>query len=216
MATTLGQLAGFLDEHDLRYRVDGEESVIMIAFACPPDEHEYKTPDGDAMVRLVIRLAENGELLSIFSPNAWNIDDCPDKGIILECIPAIQSQYKMLRFDFDPADGELRPHIDLLLEDSTLTSRQFHRLIQGLIESVRRFDRVIRPAMDTGEVWYALRDSPKPFGSPADELWRLNELTDRAGGFDESEKLIGGGDADADGTDTTPDSDGCDGNGNSG
>lgn len=216
MATALGQLAAFLDEHYLRYKVDSEESAITMAFACPPDEDEYKTPHGDAMVRLVIRLAEDGEFLSIFSPNAWNIVDCPDKEIILECIPAIQSQYKMLRFDFDPADGELRPKIDLPLEDATLTSRQFHRMIQGLIESVRRFDRVIRPAMDTGEVLYVLRDSPKPFVSPADELWQLNELNVRAGGFDEFEKLIGDGDADADGTDTTPDSDGCDGDGASG
>jgi len=215
MATTLGQLAGFLDEHDLRYEVDSEESAIIVAFACPPDEDEYKTPDGDAMVRLVIRLAEDGEFLSIFSPNAWNLDDCPYKEIILECIPAIQSQYKMLRFDFDPADGELRPNIDLPLEDATLTSRQFHRMIQGLIESVRRFDRVIRPAMETGEVLFALRDSPKPFMSPADELLRLNELTDSAG-FDEFEKRIGGGDADADGTDTAPDSDGWDGDSNYG
>jgi hypothetical protein len=40
MATTLGQLAGFLDEHHLRNEGDSDESATIVAFTCPPDDHD--------------------------------------------------------------------------------------------------------------------------------------------------------------------------------
>jgi len=191
MATRLEELAGFLDEYNLNYEIDKDRSAILIAFACPPEGGGYKTPDGDASVRLVIRLVEDGEFLSVFSPNAWNIDDCPHKAAVLEAIPSIQSQYKMLRFDYDPADGELRPNIELPLEDSSITSHQFHRVIHGLLDGIQRFDRVIRHAMETGEVSFACLESEEPSSPPSEEVLRLMDLANRAGGIDELERLIG-------------------------
>lgn len=192
MATTLDDLAGFLDEYDLRYRIDRNRAVILIGFASPSDAAAYRTPDGDATVRLVVRLAEDGEFLSVFSPNAWNLDGCPHRAAVFEAIPAIQSQYKMLRFDYDPADGELRPNIELPLEDAGPTSRQFHRLIHGMLDGIQRFDRVIRHAMETGEVSFAGLDAEQPSSSPSAEVRQLMDLASRAGGIDVLERLVGG------------------------
>jgi hypothetical protein len=211
MATTLESIAGFLDEYELNYRVDRDRSAILIAFACPPEDGGYTTPDGEATVRIVIQLAEDGEFLAVFSPNAWNIHDCAHKSAVIGAVPAIQSQYKMLRFDHDPADGELRPNIELPLEDASLTSQQFHRIVHGLLEGIQRFDRVIRHAMETGEVSFACLEKDEPSAPSPDEVQRLMELANRAGGIEELERLIGAGGLQTD-TDFGPnDSSGSDG-----
>lgn len=215
MATCLEQLAGFLDEYDLNYKVDKDRSAILIAFACSAESGGYTTPDGEATVRLVIRVAEDGEFLSVFSPNAWNIDACPHKAAVFEAIPSIQSQYKMLRFDYDPADGELRPNIELPLEDSSITSDQFHRLIHGLLDGIQRFDRVIRHAMETGEVSFACLEKEEPSPPASEEVLRMMELADRAGGIDELERLVGGEGLAPDDADERPDSDDSDNPGRS-
>lgn len=198
MATNLAQLRTFLDEYDLKYQANEENQVILIGFGLDPERTTFRDEDGDAFLRLVIRIHEEGEFISVFAPAAWNIEENLYKAAVFEAIASIQMKYKMLRFDYDPADGEIRPNIELPLEDSDLTSRQFHRLIHGVMHGVCRFDRVIRRAMETGDVSFDdLEDEPQP-AEPADETARLEELADRAGGIDALEKLLGGGEPDAD------------------
>lgn len=193
MATTLEQLTGFLDEFDLKYHADEENTLILIGFCCNP-KSTYRDEDGEAYVRMVIRIQEDGDFLSVFVPNAWNIDACPHKAAVFEVLTCIPAQYKMLRFDYDPTDGEIRPNIELSLEDSSITSRQFHRMVIGVLQGIQRFDRVIRRAMNSGEVSFAdLQDEEEEQQQPAsDEIIRLRELAERAGGVEALEKLLGG------------------------
>jgi hypothetical protein len=201
MATSIDEIRGYLDECDLRYRVDDEEEAILIGFRVDPQTSTYRTPDGEPHVRIVIRVLEGGDFVEVFSPNAWNILGSLHKAAVFETLASIQSRYKMLRFDYDPADGEIRPNIELPLEDAGLTSRQFHRLLQGVLHGTQRYDRAIRLAADAGEISAAaLADDDS--ASPADaSLGDLMHLADRAGGIDALERLIGGDDAPEDGRD---------------
>ena len=192
MATSIDELKRFLDEYELVYHVDEERSVILIAFGHAAEKSAYRDEIGEPCVRIVIQVLEDGQFVSVFSPNAWNIDDCQYKPAVFEALASIQTQYKMLRFDYDPADGELRPNIELPLEDAEITSRQFHRLLHGIIESVQRYDALIRHAMQTGEVSFALlHDAQRPDSETA-ELRRLLALADRAGGIEALEHLVAG------------------------
>ena len=129
MATTLDEIRRYLDEFDLRYSVDEEHDAIVVGFGCDPSQTNYRDEDGDSFIRLVIRLLENGEFLTVFAPNAWNMEGCAFPAAVFEALATIQSQFKMMRFDHDPHDGEIRPNVELPLEDSSLTSRQFHRVL---------------------------------------------------------------------------------------
>jgi len=192
MGTSIKQVTEFFDEHDLKYMVDEKRDAVLIGFGVDPERSTYRDEEGDPFIRLVVRVLEGGEFLAVFAPNAWNIDDCVYKAAVCEALVSIQLQYKMLRFDYDASDGEIRPNIELPLEDSALTSRQFHRLIHGMLHGMGRFDRVIRRAMETGEVSFEdLEDEQQP-SSPPDETARLEDLAERAGGIDELEKLLGG------------------------
>jgi hypothetical protein len=131
MPTSIEQIQEFLDEFSLNYRVDAERDAILIGFGLDPARTTFRDMDGDPGIQLVIRVLEQGEFLSIFTPQAWCVEDCPHKAAVFETLTSIQTQYKMLRFDYDPSDGEIRPNVELPLEDADLTSRQFHRLLHG-------------------------------------------------------------------------------------
>lgn len=192
MATSLEQIQVFLDEYDLRYHVDEEREAILIGFGIDPDETTFRDRQGEPHVGLVIRPRERGEFLSIFCPWAWNLDGCPHKASVFEAAAAIQGRYKMLRFDYDPTDGELRPNVELPVEDGDLTSQQFHRLMQCLFCGIQRFDRVIRHAMQTGEVSLAWMDEDDSGGDSTAEMARLQKLAAEAGGLEALERIACG------------------------
>jgi len=198
MPTTISEIKGFLDEFDLKYQVDEERDAILIGFNCSNENGTYRDEDGDAYLRIVIRVLEGGEFLAVFAPNAWNIADSASKSLILEACVSFQMRYKMLRFDYDPDDGELRPNIELPLENSSLTSQQFHRLVHGVLHGVQQFDRVMRHTIETGEVSFECLDDAGQAPAASEEAARLNDLLERAGGIDELEKLLGGGEPEAD------------------
>jgi len=197
MGTSIKQVTEFFDEHDLKYMVDEKRDAVLIGFGIDP-ELSYRDEDGDPFIRLVVRVLEGGEFVTVLAPNAWNIDDCIYKAAVLEALVSIQMQYKMLRFDYDPNDGEIRPNIELPLEDATLTSRQFQRLIHGVLHGMGRFDRVIRRAMETGDVSFEDLEGEEQPQVPPTATSRFKDLAERAGGIDELEKLLGGEDLEPD------------------
>ncbi|MBM4010070.1 MAG: hypothetical protein FJ286_01630 [Planctomycetes bacterium] len=194
MPTSIEQIQTFLDEYSLNYRVDEEHDAILIGFGLNPESTTFRDVDGDPGIQFVIRVLERGEFLAIFTPQAWNVEDCPHRAAVFEAIASIQTQYKMLRFDYDPSDGEIRPNVELPLEDSELTSRQFHRLMHGMLHGVPRFDRVIRHAIERGEVSFAGLDDEEPTGAPPPRIARLQRLAEEAGGIEALERLACGGD----------------------
>ena len=104
-------------------------------------------------------------------------------------LPALQARYKMLRFDYDPDDGELQANVELPLEDASLTSNQFHRAVHAVLHGTQQFDPVIRHAMQTGEVDLELLDDTRRRARAARQLDRL---TREAGGSEELERVLSG------------------------
>lgn len=200
MPTTIQQVTGFLDEFDLAYDVKDEYEAIGIGFTLNESSTTYRDRDGDAHVQLVIRVAEEGEFVAVLAPQAWNIGACPHKAAVFEALVALQARFKLLRFDYDPEDGEIRPNVELPVEDSSLSSKQFHRLMHAVIVGVQRLDRVIRHAMETGSVCLDLMNEEE--GSSSDDsqfddddkalLETLEDLAEEAGGIDALERLLGG------------------------
>lgn len=192
MPVTLEQVQSFLDEYDLRYEVHLEREAVLVGFGVDPDQTTYRDRNGAAGIQLVIQVLEEGEFLSIFAPRAWNIANCTHKAAVCEALAAIQARYKLLRFDYDAADGEIRPNVELAVEDTEVTSRQFHRLMHGLYLGVQRFDGVIRHAMATGEVSFAALRSHESGAAPAAEVAALRRLAEIAGGIETLERIACG------------------------
>jgi hypothetical protein len=143
MAANLEQIARYLDNLGWDYRLDEEEDRIVTGV-----ESEYVE---DFLI--VVQLDEEGRFFRLFAPQVLaGVKDHPHKAAILQTMLAISWETKMLQWEYDPSDGEIRAIIEFPLEDSILTEKQFNRCLSGLVQLV---DNVALPrlkaVMETGQ-----------------------------------------------------------------
>lgn len=193
MATNLNEITGLLDAVDLRYQVNEDQQAIALFFEIDPKSTGYRDSDGDPSILLVIEIKEGGEFLSICSPYAWNIATCPHQRAVFEALVLYQARCKMIRFDYDPNDGEIRPNVELPLEDAVITSMQLHRLIGVMLQAIKDAHAIISQAMETGVTDPSLITGGQAMAAAeADsDIERLRRLAAEAGGIEQLEKLLG-------------------------
>ncbi len=142
MAANLQQIGNYLDNLGWEYRIDDEEERIITGVEA----------DNIEDFLIVVQLDEEGRFFRLFAPQVLSgIQEHPHKPAILQTMLAISWETKMLQWEYDPSDGEIRAIIEFPLEDSILTEKQFNRCLTGLIQLV---DSVAMPrlqaVMDTG------------------------------------------------------------------
>jgi hypothetical protein len=141
MATTLDQIAGFLTSKDLKFNREYERGMIVVPF-----RHE-----DDSTLMVVVRLEENGEFLKIFTPKLFTYQDGPNKLALMEALLLTSWETKMLQWEYDPTDGEVRAIVEFPIEDAQLTLKQFSRAFDGLLQLVTRFYPRLKKVIETGE-----------------------------------------------------------------
>lgn len=198
MAITLADLETLLSEADLKHQAMPEHDAVMVGFNVDPS-CSYRDSDGDPSVLLVLRLDEEGEFLSAFSPACWTISDADHRPAVSEVLISLQSRFKFVRYDL--ASDFVIPNVEVAIENGTITSEQLQRILGALVQAIKTFDPAVRRAIDTGVV---LLDEPPderealpPTGHPADDVRQLLRLVDEAGGIDGAgiealERLLGG------------------------
>lgn len=137
MGASLQQITDYLDKRAWQYEVDPEHHRIITGVQA---ENLESFP-------IVIQLDEDGEFFKLFAPKILSgISNHPYKESILQTMLCISWETKMLQWEYDPTDGEIRAIIEFPLEDSQLTERQFNRCLSGLIQIV---DDIAMPRLKT-------------------------------------------------------------------
>jgi hypothetical protein len=148
MSVNLQQIATYLDNQGLKYSLNEADAQIMTGVESSSVEQFL----------IVIQLDEKGEFLKLFAPEILaGVKTHRYKEAILETMLTISWETKMLQWEYDPSDGEVRAMIEFPIEDSTLTERQFFRCLSGLVETVDniampRLQKVMDSGRDPAEV----------------------------------------------------------------
>ncbi len=148
MATTYTEIRGFLDELKIKYQAQDDREEVGMFWTT----QNYTDRKGDKSLLLVLRLLEKGELLQVFAPQVYSYKDGPHKLAVLQACLMADWRTKLVQFEYDAADGEIRATVDLPLEDAKLTARQLRRVIRSVVGVVDEFDPFIRKAVETGEI----------------------------------------------------------------
>lgn len=191
MAMTIDEISDLLTESGIDHETNEHLRAVRFGFQLDPSWTNYRNPAGAATHEFMITLDDDGEFLAVHLPRTWMIADCPHKAAVFEILATYQGQRRMIRFDYDPEDGEIRANMELCLADSPLSLAQLQWIIRRLGRGVCRLDPVIRHAMRTGEVSFeraAMLDEDR-------EAERVGELARAAGGIEALERLVGGGPA---------------------
>jgi len=142
MAITVYKIAEYLDNRGCSYKLDVAHSRITIKVQA----------ENLADLTLIVQLDDDGQFFKLFAPEVLcGIKDHPYKDVILQTMLCISWETKMLQWEYDPSDGEIRAIIEFPLEDGTLTQRQFYRCLNGLVEMVDDFAMPrLQTVMQTG------------------------------------------------------------------
>jgi hypothetical protein len=122
MAISIQTIAACLNSFEWRYTQDVEKSVIHTGIKAENVEN----------FQIMIQVAEEGEFLQIWVPQLLQVKDHVFKGVLFQTLLHISYQTKLLRFEYDPSDGEVRVSIEIPIEDGNFTERQLWRCLQAL------------------------------------------------------------------------------------
>lgn len=149
MATNIDEVKKFLDEEGKKFREFGERNYIRTGFIT----ENYTDVDGEKLCHLVVAVEEDGEFLKIVAPKAYQFPkdaSSYNKMALFQTLLQISWQTKMVQFEYDPDDGEVRAIIEFPIEDSTLTCKQLMRCIYGITGVLEKYHEQITDAMRSG------------------------------------------------------------------
>jgi len=144
MASSLDRIEGFLRARRLDFRREDDKGWLVVPF-----EHQDLDP-----LNVVVMLEEEGRFLKVFAPKLFVYTDGPFKLALMQTMLFTSWETKMLQWEYDPIDGEVRAMIEFPIEDATLTEAQFFRAFDGLVQLVNtcypRLKSVIASGVDPG------------------------------------------------------------------
>jgi hypothetical protein len=149
MATSIQEIKGFLDEEKLQY--DHDEGDIYIRTGFRTDHYENK--DGRKSLRIIIELVENGQFIKFMAPHAYVMPKQASsfhKMALFQTLLQISWQTKMVQFEYDPDDGEIRANIEFPLMDAQLTRAQMSRCLMALANIIDDHHLQITDAINSG------------------------------------------------------------------
>jgi hypothetical protein len=149
MATTIEALKGFLDAEKLHYDYDVGDCYIRTGFKTD----NYENKDGRKSVRIIIELVEGGEFIKFMAPHAYNMPKHASsfhKMALFQTLLQVSWQTKMVQFEYDPDDGEIRANIEFPLMDAALTQRQMRRCLMALANIIDDHHTQISDAISCG------------------------------------------------------------------
>ena len=129
----------YLTSEGLKHRIDQDKDVIITGFGT----EQYVDKDGENHLGMVISLEEDGEFLKIFTPQCYSALDETNRPALLQTLLMVSWKTKMIQFEYDDSDGEVRAIIEFPLEDAELTRRQLLRSVQALVQIVDKYHPVI-------------------------------------------------------------------------
>ncbi len=153
MATTLAEVTHFLDQRDLTYSVRDDHTIVTGFGGLTA----YRDDDGDPHLRVVIQVQEDGRYLQIFAPEAYRVP-AESAGPFLQACAMVQWRTKLIQFEYDAEDGEIRPVVEFPLMDAALTGNQLMRAVHGLVELVDMYHPVLERAAREGVVQFETDD----------------------------------------------------------
>ncbi len=150
MSLTLTEISELLDADEIKHRVN--DGAIYTGFATDL----YEDREGDNCANLVLRLDDDGELLRVQAPLAFTLpkDATPEiRAAVLSTLHQLNWESKIMQFEIDLEDGEIRLGADLPLEDGKLTATQLGRTVRLLPALL---DQAYLPLSDALELGVAM------------------------------------------------------------
>ena len=149
MSTTIDEVISFLSDEGLRYSHAEGNDYLRTGFTTK----KYVDVDGDKLLHVVISVEEQGKYIKIAAPTAYRFHHDGTsfhKLALFQTLLQICHMTKMVQFEYDPGDGEIRANIEFPLEDALLTQKQMSRCLSCLTGVMDHYHEQINDAIHSG------------------------------------------------------------------
>jgi len=147
MAMSIDRIAGLLDELDLSYQEQDGYLFVNMETQVYRDEEKQ----GDKDLTLMLEVEEEGEFFTLLAPRAYFVRGKHQDAFLRACA-LIQWRTRLVKFAWDAGDGEVRPTIQLPLEDGEITRRQLQRSIYAICSIIDQYHEALQRAATEGVV----------------------------------------------------------------
>jgi hypothetical protein len=185
LATTLATLEGYMLAEGLKYSIHSD--YIRTSFATDL----YRDQDDDGSVFIIARLDEDGEYFKLIAPNLYNYPpDGPNRAEVYRTLLGVCWRSKLIKYEYDERDGEIRAIIEFPLEDAPLTAKQFFRCLNGLVQIIDEYHAAVAAAIAGGPASLDAAELLSDNLRRADRLHRLTGIAKRPGPFKSTDLLF--------------------------
>ena len=162
MPTTIAAIKSMLDANGIHYSDVGNPDEIGMGW----ESARYVDPDtGRNSVSIVIRLEEGGRYIKVFAPACFRVAGVAHKAAMLEALLGVCWRTKLLQFELDDTDGEIRGIVEWPVEDGAVTFAQLSRAIRAIVILLDQYSEIIVKAGRTGVIsWTDESDAKRALG----------------------------------------------------
>ncbi|MDX9899172.1 MAG: hypothetical protein RBT62_09635 [Spirochaetia bacterium] len=181
MAITLSMIESYMVAESLKYSL--HDGYLRTSFATDL----YRDQDGDSSVFIIARVEEDGEYFKLMAPNLYHYP--PDGGNTAEVFRTLLGvcwRSKLIKYEYDERDGEIRAIVEFPLEDASMSSKQFLRCLHGLVQIIDEYHEAIATAISGREA--SLDEAEEA----ADNVRKADRIL-RAAGVDRSKSSANSG-----------------------
>ena len=137
MVASLEDVTNTLDGMAWKYIVKDDKENVLTGVVTD----DYLDEDGEKRLGLLIRIAEDGEMLVVAAPFARRVPDLNDTArlALFDLLNEATRTYKVARASWDPSDGEITAHVQIPIEQGTFHPSMLQRCIGNIIEFFERY-----------------------------------------------------------------------------
>jgi hypothetical protein len=141
MTMDIERLKELCEEEDLRYFLDPRREAVMMGFGGIFGRYQ-----------IIVPIEVDGRFVQFRTVNYLH---CPDDHSHIEVVLRILGErnyrLRMVKFGWDPSDGEIVAFADVWVEDGEMTQKQFSSTLKSLVTAIDMNSKRITEAMETGE-----------------------------------------------------------------
>jgi hypothetical protein len=177
MPVAVEAIQGYLMRAGLKFAANdqGDNGQFVLSFKT----QRYKNPAGDKSLTLFVTIAEAGRYLEIAAVGIYSAKEAKDVGKLAQFLLGQNYVTKLLRWELDRTDGEVRASVEMAPVDGSVTFDSFMRALMLFPLVADSLHASIAKVMTTGKLPAPVRVNK-----------RLQELVRRAGGIASLERLV--------------------------
>ena len=146
MSATIDQIGKLLTDENLKW-TQVRDDTLRLGFTTS----NFTNRDGEHSLAIFLQVHDGGKYLTAQAPNAFRLSG-DHVHATMELLLRLQWVWRLVRFEYDHTDGEIRPSVELPLGGMVLDAGSLAVFIRTLVSVIESTVLAFNHTITTGEI----------------------------------------------------------------